>query len=319
MLQCGENSKKIDNDCETSPQTSETCKYVSESERENQKKAYDEIIAVNKSKKCIPSQIGDLRTYDDRYDKCNPLSGDINDTKCIGEKGANCSYVLPQIAQDQSAKFNEMKQANLQKVCFPSSIEPRDGYKGRDDICKKHSNKISELDCVENQECKYDTKAQENLQKRTYFKKKVCIPKDEYKNYQGNPDPVYYRNIYRTYCKPKSRKPVNDCEDINVNGIKPCKYVEPDEYKRQSNILEGFTNPDKDLSNKPENLNKDSTDICTNKISKSILFGCLFFILSHKKSMNILTKLTGKLSQTNLNLVMMVIFWLLYYTISKLI
>lgn len=320
VQQCDENSNKIFNNCETSPETSEKCKYVSESERENQKKAYDDLITSNRSKKCIPSQVGDLRTYKKRYDKCYLHSGNINDTECIGEKNADCSYVLPQIAQYRSAQVNEMKRANLQKVCFPRQIKPRDNFPLRSRECHEYSEEISDLYCTEEQECQYGTKVEKDSQSANYYKEKRCIPKEIHKRYKGVKNDGFYRDVYRTHCRPKSRKPVNECDNINIKGIKPCKYVEQDVYNTEKSILEGFANPNKDLSNMQEDLSNKSEDSKSNNIiPKSILFGCLFFILSHKKSMNILTQISGKISQTNQNLTMMVIFCFLYYIISKLI
>ena len=338
VLQCGLYSKNIDNQCETSPQTSETCKYVSESERDNQKKEYEDLITSNRSKQCIPSEIGDLRTYETRFGTCNTHSGNINDTKCIGEKGADCSYELPQIAQDRREDVDEMKQANLQKVCFPREINPRNKFLDRSRKCLEYSKRISDLDCTEEQECQYGTKVKKDSQMGNYYREKRCIPKEIHKTYpgtinraklRGNKDAAvqkihdqYYRDVYKAHCKAYSTKPVNECDYNKLKGINepPCRYVEPDVYNRESSILEGFTNPDKDSSNIQERFSNKSEDLLSNNIlPKSILFGCLFFILSHKKSMNILTQISGKLSQTNQNLTMMVIFCFLFFIISKLI
>ena len=54
-------------------------------------------------------------------------------------------------------------------------------------------------------------------------------------------------------------------------------------------------------------------------ILESCLFGCLFYIVSHRKFSDLIKKVVGKMSKDNIDLVLMFVFLVLYYLINYLV
>ena len=119
-----------------------------------------------------------------------------------------------------------------------------------------------------------------------------------------DPDPNKGRFIIQAkLLSNKNFKPLEgDSGTLTLTGID--KIIEfPEDEGSDGGIADTFTDY------KGKNL------LDFNLFLKSLLFACLFYILSHKDSMNLLNKLIGKISQKNKSIVMMVLFSILYYII----
>ena len=66
----------------------------------------------------------------------------------------------------------------------------------------------------------------------------------------------------------------------------------------------------------PNNDNEPKALINVDLLLKSLLFACMFYILAHNDSIKLVKKSLGKVSQDNVQLVMMVLYAVLYYIIN---
>ena len=104
---------------------------------------------------------------------------------------------------------------------------------------------------------------------------------------------------------------IGDKNGIMVGGV--CKTVDP--YTN----YEGFQ--DDDLGNNVNVVNNQDNHqnnqlINVDLLLRSLVYGCLFYILSHPESVNMVRKVVGKLSNDNMLLVQMAIFVIVYYIFS---
>jgi len=115
-------------------------------------------------------------------------------------------------------------------------------------------------------------------------------------------------------------------ENCNKNDARACDLV------NMMNMMnnESFTNYEGfDGSLNPSNLNNNQmmnnvvqeseNMLNVNLLLKSLLFACLFYILSHESSVKMVKKVVGKMKPDMLNLVMLAVFAVVYYVISMFI
>ena len=80
-------------------------------------------------------------------------------------------------------------------------------------------------------------------------------------------------------------------------------------------LVEKIENPEDSEKESFVNMpNKNMLDL--NLLLKSLLFACLFYILAHGDTTKMIKPVVGKLGSKNMDIVLMVLFVILYYVIS---
>ena len=82
----------------------------------------------------------------------------------------------------------------------------------------------------------------------------------------------------------------------------------------QDKINKGEENKILDFESFVNMPNKNVLDL--NLLLKSLLFACLFYILAHGDTTKMIKPIVGKLGNKNMDIVLMVLFVILYYVIS---
>lgn len=116
--------------------------------------------------------------------------------------------------------------------------------------------------------------------------------------------------------------------EVTTNASSPVNMTDGEGDPRVARFTnyEGF-----DGSLNPSSLNAANNQMMNNVVQesesmlnvnlllKSLLFACLFYILSHESTMKMARKVLGKMKPDMLNLVMLAVFAVLYYVISMFI
>lgn len=109
---------------------------------------------------------------------------------------------------------------------------------------------------------------------------------------------------------------MNGFNDYNPEMNNDSQNDEPDSNADQDTMENFYGDYENEVSNNVNNASSSGSIVNVDLLLKSLVYGCVFYILAHPETMAVVRKLFKKISNDNLLLVHMVVFVVVYYVFS---